>query len=155
MEAIAEIFIDWGYIGLFVSAFVAGSILPFSSEIVLTALVEMGADPTLCIVSAAVGNTLGGMMCWWLGYIGNREKIERWLKIDEQKMERVAGFVQRRGAWIGIFGFLPWVGEVILVLLGLMRSNLWITTIYVFVGKLLRYVVWYIGVDALLRLVMG
>lgn len=139
METITQFFIDWGYIGLFISAFVAGSILPFSSEVVLTVLVQMGADPTLCLISASVGNTLGGLVCYWLGYLGNMKWIERWLKIDKQKMDKVSGFVKRYGAGMGLFGVLPWVGEVIIVLLGLMRANVYITTFTMFIGKFIRY----------------
>lgn len=139
MDAIVEFFIDWGYIGLFLSALVAGSILPFSSEAVLAVLVEMGADPTLCLISASVGNTLGGLLCYWLGYLGNMQTIERWLKIDSQKIAKVEGFVRKRGAWMGVFGVLPWVGEVIIVLLGLMRSNVYLTTATMFAGKFVRY----------------
>lgn len=139
IEAITQFFIDWGYIGLFISAFVAGSILPFSSEVVLTVLVQMGADPTVCLLSASVGNTAGGLVCYWLGYLGNMEWIERWLKIDKQKMYKVSGFVKRYGAAMGLFGVLPWVGEVIIVLLGLMRANVYITTFTMFIGKFIRY----------------
>ena len=139
MEAITQFFIDWGYIGLFISAFVAGSILPFSSEVVLTVLVQMGADPIICLISASIGNTLGGLVCYWLGYLGNMEQIERWLKIDKQKMDKVSGFVKRYGAGMGLFGVLPWVGEVIIVLLGLMRANVYITTLTMFIGKFIRY----------------
>lgn len=139
MDAIAQFFIDWGYIGLFLSAFLAGSIVPFSSEVVLTILVQMGADPTLCLISASVGNTLGGLVCYWLGWLGNMEWIERWLKIDKQKMDKVSKFAKKYGAWMGFFGVLPWVGEAIIVLLGLMRSNIWITTTTMFIGKFIRY----------------
>ena len=139
MEAITQFFIDWGYIGLFNSAFVAGSILPFSSEVVLTVLVQMGADPTLSLIAASLGNTAGGLVCYGLGYLGNMEWIERWLKIDKQKMDKVSGFVKRYGAVMGLFGVLPWVGEVIIVLLGLMRSNVYITTLTMFIGKFIRY----------------
>lgn len=139
MEAITDFFIEWGYIGLFLSALLAGSIVPFSSEIVLTVLVQMGADPVLCLMSASVGNTIGGLVCYWLGYLGNMQWIERWLKIDHAKMERVDGFVRRYGAWMGVFGVLPWVGEAIIVLLGLMRANVYLTTATMFVGKFVRY----------------
>ena len=139
MDALAQFFIDWGYIGLFISALVAGSILPFSSEVVLTILVQMGADPTLCLISASVGNTIGGLLCYWLGYLGNMEWIERWLKIEKQKMDKVSGFVKRYGAMMGLFGVLPWVGEAIIVLLGLMRANVYVTTITMFIGKFVRY----------------
>lgn len=139
MEAIVQFFIEWGYIGLFLSALLAGSILPFSSELVLTVLVQMGADPTICLIAASIGNTLGGLFCYWLGYLGNMQWIERWLKIDHAKMERMDKFVRKYGAWMGVFGVLPWVGEVIIVLLGLMRANVYLTTATMFAGKFVRY----------------
>lgn len=139
MEAIVQFFIEWGYIGLFLSALLAGSILPFSSELVLTVLVQMGADPTVCLFAASIGNTLGGLFCYWLGYLGNMQWIEHWLKIDHAKMERMDKFVRKYGAWMGVFGVLPWVGEVIIVLLGLMRANVYLTTATMFAGKFVRY----------------
>ena len=60
METLTQFLIDWGYWGLFFSALIAGSIVPFSSEAVMLVLVHMGLDPVLCVVSAASGNTLGG-----------------------------------------------------------------------------------------------
>ena len=139
MDAIVQFFVEWGYIGLFLSALVAGSILPFSSEVVLTILVQMGADPVVSLISASVGNTVGGLVCYWLGYLGNMQRIERWLKIDHTKMERVDKFVRKYGAWMGVFGVLPWVGEAIIVMLGLMRANVYLTTFTMFVGKFVRY----------------
>ena len=61
MESLSQILADWGYWGLFFSAFIAGSILPFSSEAVMIVLVHMGLDPVLCVAAASLGNTLGGM----------------------------------------------------------------------------------------------
>ena len=139
MDTIVQFLVDWGYIGLFIAAFAAGSILPFSSEVVLTVLVQMGADPWLCLISATIGNTLGGLVCYWLGWLGNPEWIERWLKVDKAKLDKVSGFVRRYGAWMGFFGVLPWVGEAIIVMLGFMRSNLTLTTITMCIGKALRY----------------
>jgi membrane protein YqaA with SNARE-associated domain len=54
-------------------------------------------------------------------------------------MKRVDGFVQKYGAWMGVFGVLPWIGDVIIVLLGLMRCNIYLTTATMFLGKFLRY----------------
>lgn len=140
MDAIVQFLVDWGYIGLFISAFVAGSIFPFSSEVVMTLLVQMGADPWMCVAAASVGNTLGGLVCYWLGWLGNPEWIERWLKVDRQKLDKVSRFVERYGAWMGLFSVLPWVGEAIVVLLGLMRSNVYLTTLMMFIGKAARYI---------------
>lgn len=139
MDTIVEFFIDWGYLGLFLSALIAGSILPFSSEAVLTVLVQMGLDPLYCLIWASIGNTLGGVFCYWLGYIGNMQWIEKWLKIKKEKLDKVEGFVRKYGAWMGIFGVLPWIGEAIIVMLGLMRSNAYYTTLTMFIGKAIRY----------------
>lgn len=139
MDTIVEFFIDWGYLGLFLSALIAGSILPFSSEAVLTVLVQMGLDPLYCLIWASIGNTLGGVFCYWLGYIGNMQWIEKWLKINKEKLDKVEGFVRKYGAWMGIFGVLPWIGEAIIVMLGLMRSNVYYTTLTMFIGKAIRY----------------
>ena len=98
IESVTAFFIDWGYAGLFLSAFVAGSILPFSSEAVLVVLLRMGLDPVGLLASATLGNTLGGMTCYWIGHLGRREWIGRWLRIDERTLEKASRFLGAAGA---------------------------------------------------------
>ena len=152
MDAIVDFFINWGYLGLFLSALVAGSILPFSSELVLTVLVQMGLDPVLCLISASVGNTIGGLLCFWLGWLGNMQWIEKWLKVKQESLDKVERFVKRYGAWMGFFSILPWVGEAIVVLLGLLRSNVYLTTITMFLGKAARYALIILAVKGVVSL---
>ena len=140
METLTQFLIDWGYWGLFLSALIAGSVLPFSSEAVMVVLAGMGLDPVGCVVAAALGNTLGGMTCYWIGHLGKREWFGRYLGIGEKQLDRAGRFLAGKGAWSAFFAFLPYVGEAIAILLGLMRSNVWITTLAMFAGKALRYV---------------
>lgn len=140
METITEFLIDWGYWGLFLSALVAGSILPFSSEAVMLVLVHMGLDPVLCVASASAGNTLGGMSCYWIGTLGRSEWITR-LGIKERQLARARKFLAGRGALMAFFAFLPTIGEAIAIVLGLMRSNVWLTGGSMLAGKTLRYIV--------------
>lgn len=140
MEAVTQFFIDWGYWGLFISALVAGSILPFSSEAVMVVLVGMGLDPVWCLVAASAGNTLGGMTCYWIGSLGRTEWITR-LGVSTRQLARARKFLSGRGAMMAFFAFLPTIGEAIAVVLGLMRSNVWITAGSMLAGKTLRYVV--------------
>lgn len=70
VDQLIQLLIDWGYLGLLLSALIAGSILPFSSELVLVALVKLGLSPALCVLSAALGNTVGGMTCYYIGRLG-------------------------------------------------------------------------------------
>lgn len=52
IDTLIQLLIDWGYVGLFISALLAGSIIPFSSELVLVALVNVGLSPAVCVLSA-------------------------------------------------------------------------------------------------------
>lgn len=141
MDSIVQFFVDWGYWGLFLSAFIAGSILPFGSEAVLVILVGMGLDPAECLIAASAGNTLGGMTCYWIGTAGKREWIRRYMRIDERQIARAERFLKGRGAVMGFFAFLPYIGEAIAVLLGFMRSNVLLVSVSMFAGKALRYAV--------------
>ena len=131
---------DWGYWGLFFSAFIAGSILPFSSEAVMIVLVHMGLDPVLCVAAASLGNTLGGMSCYWIGTLGKSEWVTR-LGVSEKQLARARRFLSGRGALMAFFAFLPTIGEAIAIVLGLMRSNVWLTGGSMLAGKTLRYIV--------------
>ena len=60
IDSAIQLLIEWGLPGLFISALLAGSIVPFSSELVLVALVKLGLPPIACLISATLGNTVGG-----------------------------------------------------------------------------------------------
>ena len=140
MDAILQFMIEWGYLGMFLSALIAGTVVPFSSEAVLVACISMGLNPILCVLAATTGNMIGGMTCYWLGSLGNMKWIERYFGVNEKKLKRAERFVKGRGAWMAFFMFIPFLGEAIGVVLGLMRANVWITTIAMFLGKSFRYI---------------
>lgn len=139
IDTLIQLLIDWGYVGLFISALLAGSIIPFSSELVLVALVNVGLSPAVCVLSAALGNTVGGMTCYYMGRLGRIDWIEKYFKVKKEKIDRIQHFLQGKGALMAFFAFLPFVGEAIAIALGFMRSNLMLTTVSMFIGKLLRY----------------
>ena len=86
MDAILQFLIDWGYWGLFLGSFIAGSVLPFSSEAVLAACVgPLGLDPVISIAAATAGNVSGGMTCYWMGHLGNMEWIEKYFHVKKKK----------------------------------------------------------------------
>lgn len=139
IDSLVQLLIQWGYLGIFLSALLAGSILPFSSELVLAALVGIGLNPTLALLCAAIGNTVGGLTCYAMGLMGKVEWIEKYLKVERAKVERMQRFLHGRGALMAFFTFLPFVGEAIAVALGFMRANPWLVTLSMFAGKLTRY----------------
>ena len=126
---------------MFVAAFIAGSVFPFSSEAVLTALLLAGLDPWRLFVAATLGNGGGSMFNYSVGTLGRMEWIEKYLHVTREKMERVQRWMVRYGAWIGLFCSLPIIGSVIAVTLGYMRANPWLSTFTIFLGKAVRYAV--------------
>ncbi len=137
-----DFLIEWGYFGLFIATFLAGSILPFSSELVLSGLLAVGANSWGCIIAATAGNFLGGMTCYWIGHLGKVEWIEKYLKVKEEKLNKALSFLKGKGAYIAFFTFVPIVGDLLAVGLGYMRANALITALSMLLGKFVRYVAW-------------
>ena len=141
MDAFIEFLVSHGYAGMFISAVIAGSFLPFSSEAVMMGLIAAGLEPIPLLVYATVGNWAGSMFNYWLGHLGKMEWIERYLRVKEESIEKARRFVGGRGAWMGFFAFLPIIGTAICILLGLMRANPYVSAISVFLGKIVRYLI--------------
>ena len=137
-----DFLIEYGYIGVFIASFLAATILPFSSEVVLTGVLIGGATYWPCMIAATIGNFLGGMTCYWLGMIGKIEWIKKYLRLDISRLERIQKKIQNKGSWIAFFVFLPGIGDFIAVALGFLRANVWVVAISMLVGKALRYWVW-------------
>lgn len=138
IETCVQLLLDWGYFGMFLAAFAAGSILPLGSEAVFILLLGMGLDPAGCLAAATAGNTLGGMSCFWIGSLGKTEWISK-LGVGEARLAKAKRFLGGRGAWMAFFAFLPAIGEAIAVVLGLMRANPWLTAGSMCAGKFIRY----------------
>lgn len=135
-------FAEWGYFGLFLASFLAATVLPFSSEVVFSALVLAGMNLWGCTIAATIGNFLGGLSCYYLGYLGNIEWIEKYLKIKKEKVERLQSWLNGKGSAMAFFVFLPGVGDIIAVALGFLRANVYAVALFMFAGKLIRYIVW-------------
>lgn len=153
VDTLIQLLIDWGYAGLFISALLAGSIVPFSSELVMIALVKVGLSPAICVLAATLGNTAGGMTCYYMGRLGKTDWIEKYFKIKKKKIDKMQRFLQGKGALMAFFAFLPFVGEAIAI--GFMRSNVTLTVFSMFVGKLIRYIVMLLALQGALSVING
>ena len=140
MATIMEFLLSYGYMGMLVAAFLAASILPFSSEAVMVGLQAAGLAPVLLIVYGTIGNVLGSMFNYTIGRLGKMEWIEKYLHVKKEDLDKAHRFMAGRGAWMGLLSVIPVVGDVITVALGLMRANVVIVVISVTISKLLRYV---------------
>ncbi|MGN1376045.1 MAG: YqaA family protein [Prevotella sp.] len=141
MDFLIDILTNYGYWGMLVSAFLAGSFFPFSSEAVMLGLLASGLDGGQLVVYGSVGNVAGSMFNYGVGRMGRLDWIEKYLHVSKKDLDKARRFMSGRGAWMGFFAFLPILGSAITILLGLMRANIPISILSITIGKVLRYVI--------------
>ncbi len=139
MEAFLEFLVAAGPYGMFIAAFLAGSVFPLSSEAVLLALLAAGGNSATLLICATAGNVLGSLLNYGIGTLGKEEWITCYTKVTPEKLERGKGYVQRYGAWAGLLSWIPVLGELLTVAMGYMRVNLPMSMLTIFIGKYVRY----------------
>lgn len=150
MDIIIDLLTGYGYWGMLLAAFLAGSFFPFSSEAVMVGLMAAGLEPWPLAVYGTVGNVLGSLFNYGVGRMGKTEWIERYLHVKPESLAKAERFMSGRGAWMGFFAFLPVLGSAITIVLGLMRANFLISFVSITIGKWLRYVLLISGASMLL-----
>ncbi|WP_341236865.1 YqaA family protein [uncultured Limnobacter sp.] len=125
---------------LFASAFLAATILPFYSEVVLFAMIRAGEPAGLLLAVATMGNTLGAVVNWVLGRYLLHFQHKKWFYFKPRQIEKMQAWFQRYGVWSLLFAWMPVGGDPLTLVAGIMRVNLWLFILLVGIGKSLRYV---------------
>ncbi len=128
------------YLLLFGSAFLAATILPFSSELLLFAMLRDGGDPLLLVIIATLGNTLGAVVNWLLGVYLLRFQERRWFYFSRDQIARAQRWYRRYGFWSLLFAWMPLGGDALTLIAGIMKLRLWLFLVLVGSGKGLRYI---------------
>lgn len=137
MEWLAE----YGYIGLFFGAFLAATIIPLSSDILLVGLLATGAEPVTAVIAAASGNWLGGLSSYGLGRLGKWKWIEK-MGVTQEKLERQREKIRRYGSGLAFFSWIPVFGDVISIALGFYRIDFVKSAVFMLIGKSARFIMW-------------
>lgn len=141
MDSVLQFLTDYGLFGMFLSSLLAGTVLPFSSEVVMVALAAAGVSPTALLITATLGNTLGGVINYWIGTLGKEEWLMRYLRTSHERLQKGIGYAHRYGYWSGLLAWVPILGSVISVALGYLRVNFTACLITFVVGKFTRYII--------------
>lgn len=137
-----ESLIEYGYIGLFIASFLAATVIPLSSEVVFIGLIAAGANPIASIIIATIGNTLGGVTGYIIGWLGKWDWLEKYFKVKEEQLLRIESKVNRYGSAMAFFAWLPAIGDLIPIALGFFRAKGWKVILFMMLGKGFRYILW-------------
>jgi membrane protein YqaA with SNARE-associated domain len=122
---------------LFVVSFISATLLPIGSEPALYGLLRL--NPELfwsAMAVATAGNTLGGMLDWWLGF-GAHEVADKYSKSRHHL--KALDFLQKLGPKACLLSWLPIVGDPLCAVAGWLRLPFWPCTFYMVIGKFMRY----------------
>lgn len=129
------------YSGLFLSAFLAATLIPAQSEAVLLALTASGKYPVgLLLTVASVGNVLGSIVNWWLGRGIEHFRYKRWFPVKEKTLNKAQDWYRRYGRWSLLLSWVPIIGDPITVAAGVMREKFFSFLLIVSIAKVGRYV---------------
>ena len=131
-----------GYIGLFASAFLAATIVPFSSEAVLAALTAAGGwDVATLWLVASFANTLGAAVNWALGRWLVHFQGRGWFPFKQRDLEKADKWFQRYGVWSLLLSWVPLIGDPITFAAGFLHVRFPIFIVLVAIAKSARYAV--------------
>lgn len=123
-----------GLTSVFLISFVSATLLPMGSEPAVFAVIKV--NPSMfwpVILVATVGNTLGGVVDYWMGYVAKqtfaKERSSRWF-----------GWLERFGPKTMLLGWMPGIGDPICTLSGWLKLPFWPSVFYMAIGKFVRYI---------------
>ncbi|MCV2893356.1 YqaA family protein [Lentibacter sp. XHP0401] len=130
------------YGGLFLSAFLAATLLPAQSELVLASLLASESrSAAVLILVASFGNVLGALFNYWIGRGANALQGKRWFPIGAEALARAEGWYHRYGRWSLLLSWAPVVGDPLTLAAGVLRENIWVFLTLVTLAKTGRYLV--------------
>jgi len=125
---------------LFASSFIAATIFPAGSEIVLATLNIAGDhDKLLLLTIATAGNVLGALVNWFIGYYLIKFKDKKWFPLKKKQLTKYSNIYQKWGIWSLLFAWMPIIGDPLTVIAGIFRTNIWLFLLLVTIGKASRY----------------
>ncbi|WP_262032249.1 YqaA family protein [Microvirga sp. Mcv34] len=128
------------YGGLLLAAFLSATVLPFQSEVVLFGLlITEHYQWWLLILVASVGNTLGSAVNWLVGRLLSRFEGRPWFPVKRETIERAEHWYHRYGRWSLLLSWLPFIGDPLTIVAGVLREPFLIFVAIVAVAKTARY----------------
>ena len=132
---------EHGLLSLFLLSVCASTLLPLGSEWLLVALLLDGIDPVATVLLASLGNSLGAVTSYLIGYGGSRWLSEKLLRVTPEQQRKAHNWFDRYGRWSLLLSWLPLIGDPLCLVAGSLRHRFVSFILLVGVGKTARYAV--------------
>ena len=130
------------YLSLFSISFLAATILPLSSELTLAGLMATSNyDNIFLLIVASLGNVLGSVVNWILGFYSRNLAKKKWFPFKDDKIEISSRYFNKFGKWSLLFAWIPIIGDPLTLAAGLLRVKFIEFLILVSIGKISRYLI--------------
>ncbi|MBD1582717.1 YqaA family protein [Pseudoalteromonas sp. S16_S37] len=130
----------WLYQGLFLSALSSATLLPGSSEVLLSGLaISENANLLMLWLIATLGNVVGSCINYWLGCNVMHFKDRRWFPVSQRQLEKAQLQYTRFGSASLLFAWVPIIGDPLTVFAGVFKMKKRLFVPLVSLGKGLRY----------------
>ena len=129
----------FGLSTVFIIAFVSATLLPLGSEPAVFGLVKLNPEmfwPAILVATA--GNTLGGAVTWWMGFVA--EAVYEKVSHRKPPNPHALRWLERWGTKACLLSWLPVVGDPLCAVAGWLKLPFWPCFFYMAIGKLARYV---------------
>jgi membrane protein YqaA with SNARE-associated domain len=135
-----EILAEYSYWGLFLASFLAATILPFSSELILGYLLTHDFNVFVTVFAATSGNVLGAIVNYGLGFWGGNLLLHRVFRVSDLEITKAENRFKKYGILSLLFAWVPIIGDPLTVAAGMLKIRFVLFLFLVGLGKFLRYV---------------
>jgi len=131
----------FSYFQLSLISFLAATILPFSSEVVLTTMyLSNSFEPYFLLIFASIGNIMGSITNWYLGKKITLFQNRKWFPVSPDQLERSRKYFQKYGLWSLLLAWVPIIGDPLTLLAGVLKVRFSIFFLLVSISKISRYI---------------
>ena len=131
----------FSYFQLLIISFLAATILPFSSEVVLTTMyLSKSFETSFLLIFASIGNILGSITNWYLGKKITIFQDRKWFPVSPDQLNRSRKYFQKYGLWSLLLAWIPVIGDPLTLLAGVLKVRFGIFFLLVSISKISRYV---------------
>lgn len=130
---------QYGLFGLFLATFLSSTILPLPSEVIVATFIALHSNAWIVLLIASLGNTIGSLTTYTLGYFGWVKLLQKFSHVDSSRILYFRQKSSQYGGFLAFFSFLPFIGDLFTLALGLAQYNLYKAIVLIALGKTLRY----------------